>query len=149
MVFLTMLMLKDSSGVIQSSMDGLADAAKVTVPECKKSVKILLSPDGGDTSKVEGGRRIREVPGGWQIVNHDLYRFSTEAKREFWRAQKAEQRALEEEKKAKREKKRVVNNPTPEEQLYDKAHKNGDEKRCDEIVTESLPDHVKFGTNPP
>lgn len=95
LVFLTLLMLKNVDGIIQSSVVGLADAAKVTDDEAREALRVLLSPDPNDTSKVEQGRRIREVPGGWQIVNADLYRFSTEAKRLFWAQQKAEQRAAE------------------------------------------------------
>ncbi len=93
LVFVTLMMMKDSDGIVQSSVVGLANRARVTMAECKAALKVLLSPDKDDTSKVDNGRRIREVPGGWQLVNHDLYRFSTEAKREFWRTQKAEQRA--------------------------------------------------------
>lgn len=95
LVWITLLAMKDSGGVVQASVVGLADAAKVTAAECREAIRVLMSPDPDDTSKVEEGRRIREVPGGWQIINHDLYRFSTEAKREMWRQQKAEQRALE------------------------------------------------------
>ncbi len=86
-------MLKNSAGIILSSIPGLAHASKLTVSECEESLQKLLSKDNFDSSGVEGGIRIRVVPGGWQVVNHDLYRFSTEAKREFWRQQKAEQRA--------------------------------------------------------
>jgi len=93
LVWITMLAMKDANGIIHASVVGLADAAKVTVEECKEALRIFLSPDPDDTSKIEEGRRIRVVPGGWQIINHDLYRFSTDAKREFWRQQKAEQRA--------------------------------------------------------
>lgn len=92
LVWITMLAMKNVDGVVQASVVGLADRAKVSPDECRAALKVLLSPDPNDTSKVEGGRRIREVPGGWQVVNHDLYRFSTEAKREFWRQTKAEQR---------------------------------------------------------
>jgi hypothetical protein len=92
-LFFTMLMLKDHDGVVLSSVPGLAHASKLTVAEVEESLKQLLSKDQHDSSGVEGGIRIRVVPGGWQVVNHDLYRFSTEAKREFWRQQKAEQRA--------------------------------------------------------
>lgn len=92
LVWITMLAMKDSEGKIQASVVGLADRAKVTLDECKQALKIFLSPDPDDTSKVEDGIRIREIPGGWQVINHDLYRFSTEAKREFWRQSKAEQR---------------------------------------------------------
>jgi hypothetical protein len=84
-VWIALLALKDKDGVIQSSLIGLADAAKVTVEECSAALETLMSPDLNDTSGVEEGRRIRKVQGGWQIINNDLYRFSTEAKREFWR----------------------------------------------------------------
>lgn len=93
LVWITMLAMKDANGIVQASVVGLADRAKVTTEECRAALGVFLSPDPDDTSKVEGGRRIREVPGGWQIINHDHYRFSTEARREFWRVQKAEQRA--------------------------------------------------------
>jgi hypothetical protein len=93
LVWITLLAMKDKAGKVYSSAVGLADRAKVTPDECRESLAILLSPDPNDTSKVEEGRRIREIPGGWEVVNHDLYRFSTEEKREFWRATKAEERA--------------------------------------------------------
>jgi hypothetical protein len=92
LVWITILAMKDKDGIIQASVVGLADRAKVAPDECRAALKVLLSPDPDDTSKVEEGRRIREIPGGWQVVNHDLYRFSTEAKREFWRQQKEDQR---------------------------------------------------------
>ena len=92
LVWVTMLMMKDSDGLVMASKVGLADRAKVSEKECLEALRVLLSPDPDDTSKVEEGRRIREVPGGWKIVNHDFYRFSTEAKRLFWRETKAAQR---------------------------------------------------------
>lgn len=100
LVWITMLAMKDRNGEIQSSVIGLANRAKVTHEECKAALKILLAPDPDDTSKVEDGRRIREIPGGWEIINHDLYRFSSEEQREFWRRQKAEQRAKKKQQKA-------------------------------------------------
>ena len=99
LVWIALMALRDSKGVIQASMVGLADAAKVSPDECRKAIKTLTSPDKDDTSGIEEGRRLREIPGGWEIVNHDLYRFSTEAKREFWRTDKAERRAVKAEKK--------------------------------------------------
>lgn len=92
LVWIAILAMKDKDGKIQSSVVGLADRAKVRPEECRAALKVLLSPDPDDTSKVDDGRRIREIPGGWVVVNHDLYRFSTEAKREFWRQQKEDQR---------------------------------------------------------
>lgn len=93
LVWIALLVMKDRDGIVQSSVVGLADRAKVSLPECREALRVLLSPDPDDTSKVMEGRRIVEVPGGWSIVNHDAYRFSTEAKRQYWRDQKAKSRA--------------------------------------------------------
>lgn len=93
LVWMTLLMMKDSEGLIHASKVGLADRARVTDSECDEALRVLTSADPNDTSKIDDGRRIREIAGGWQVVNHDLYRFSTEAKREFWRKDKADQRA--------------------------------------------------------
>lgn len=100
LVWITLLAMKDKDGVIQASEIGLADRAKVTPGECREALRVLASPDPNDSSKVEQGRRIREIPGGWQIINHDLYRFSTEARRLMWRETKAAQRAVAKPKRA-------------------------------------------------
>lgn len=138
LVWITLLAMKDSSGVVQASVVGLADRAKVSPAECRKALEVLLAPDLNDTSKVEGGRRIREIPGGWEIINHDLYRFSTEAKREMWRREKAQQRAraaLEEGKKqARRRKSQGQLNNEARERRFDRAVGDGDEGRADRIV---------------
>jgi hypothetical protein len=92
-VWITLLALKDKDGMVQSSVVGLAYTAKVSLAECEAALLVLSSPDKNDTSKVDEGRRIREVKGGWQIINHELYQFSTEEKREYWRQKKAAERA--------------------------------------------------------
>ena len=135
LVWITMLAMKGSDGVIQASLVGLADRAKVSVEECRRALKVLLSPDEHDTSKVEGGRRIREVPGGWQIVNNDLYRFSTEAKREFWRAQKAEQRAAAlKPRKESAKAKSIRLREDARERAFVKAEESGDMERAGRIA---------------
>ena len=132
LVWFTLLMLKNSEGIIQASLVGLADAAKVTLDECKEAVRVLSSPDEDDTSKVQEGRRILEIPGGWQIVNHDLYRFSTEAKREFWKAQKAEQREKEaHQKKRKPRNKNHKQGASPEEKAYVQKFEDEGEEAAD------------------
>jgi hypothetical protein len=92
LLFLTLMMMKDAEGVVRSSFIGLVDAAKLTTEETKEALAALMAPDKNDSSKVMEGRRVVDVPGGWKVVNHEMYQFSTEAKRLFWRAQKAAQR---------------------------------------------------------
>lgn len=93
LVWVTMLAMKDQEGNVYASKVGLADRAKVSYEECMEALRVFLAPDPDDTSGVDEGRRIKEIPGGWHIVNHDLYRFSTAAKRELWREHQAEYRA--------------------------------------------------------
>lgn len=150
LLWLTMLMMKDSEGVVKASVVGLADRAKITVGECRESLKVLMSPDPEDTSKVAEGRRILEVPGGWQVINHDMYRFSTEAKREFWRATKAEQRKSAGvtggsggARPGSGRKKRVASGkPLTNEQAAIKALERGDQKEY-----ERLSEPVSTGTS--
>jgi hypothetical protein len=141
LVWITLLCLKDSNGQVQSSVVGLADDAKVSLDECKQALQILMAPDPDDTSKVEEGRRIREITGGWEVVNHDMYRFSTDEKREFWRQQKAEQRAKKTGKngwKGKPENPIVTANRT-RERRYVKLEGDGDQDGADKVAAENLP----------
>jgi hypothetical protein len=136
LVWVTMLMMKDSDGVIQASKVGLADRAKVSERECLEALRILTSPDPNDTSGVEGGRRVQEIPGGWQIVNHDRYRFSTEAKREVWRQQKAQQRERERLQASRKKGLPGVGKPLHGEVAAVKALEGGDEVEFDRIAAE-------------
>lgn len=134
LTWIAILAMKNSEGIVYASIVGLADRAKVTVDECKAALLFFLSPDPDDTSKVDDGRRLREVPGGWQVINHDLYRFSTEAKREFWRQTKAAQRAQEKETKAKRAKKIKRGLPLPGEAAHERAVNEGREEDAQHIA---------------
>ncbi len=99
LVWITMLAMKDANGLVRAAKVALAYRARVSVDECDRALGVLLAPDPQSMTPDNEGRRIKEVPGGWQILNNDLYRFSTDAKREFWRQQKADQRAAEDAKK--------------------------------------------------
>ena len=143
LVWITILAMKNSEGQVFSSVIGLADAAKVTLEECRQALAVLLAPDPNDTSKVEEGRRIREIPGGWQVVNHDMYRFSTDEKRAYWAAQKAKQR---------QKKKQKIEPPVSatfmaREERYSEALERGDEAAADAIAAEGLPE--LSDSNPP
>lgn len=140
LVWVALLAMKDSLGVVQASHIGLADRAKVSPGECEAALQVLLSADPDDTSGIEGGRRLRVVPGGWQVINHDLYRFSTEAKREFWRLEKAKQRAVNDARERVKRKKKRKPSDLPGEQAYVAASQNGATvEQLDRIVTKNLP----------
>lgn len=86
-VWITMLAKADRRGVVEAAVPGLADAARVTVPECREAVKVLCSPDPDSRSKEHEGRRIKEIDGGWQILNYSKYRakLSKEERLEYQR----------------------------------------------------------------
>ena len=133
LVWITLLAMKDSNGHVHASLVGLADRAKVSVEECKAALQVFLSPDPNDTSGVEDGVRVRVIPGGWEIVNHDLYRFSTDAKREYWRQAKARERERKGQTKAKHN-----------GAAFSKASAAGaTDEQLDSIVNESLPEKCK------
>lgn len=74
LVWVTMLAMADSDGVVEASVGGLAHAARVERDECEAALQVLLSPDPDDRSGVADGRRIEAVRGGWRLINHRAYR---------------------------------------------------------------------------
>ncbi len=93
-VWITMLAMADKDGMIEGSVPGLADMARVSIEECEEALVILENPDKHSRSKEDEGRRIRTVEGGWWLVNHAKYRakMMSEEKREYWKKQKQKQR---------------------------------------------------------
>lgn len=73
-VWITMLAKCDKYGIIEASLPGLADAAKVSLNECVEALAVLMAPDPHSRTKANEGRRIAEVDGGWRILNHAKYR---------------------------------------------------------------------------
>lgn len=92
LVWITLLAMKDKDGIIQASKKNLAHRARVEPEECERALEILLNPDEETCTQEYEGRRIKEIEGGWLILNHDKYRFSNEAQRAFWAEDKAKQR---------------------------------------------------------
>lgn len=149
LVWLTILMLKDSDGKVMASVIGLADAAKVSVDECKTALEILTSPDPDDTSGKCDGRRLEKIQGGWQVINYEAYQFSTEGKREYWRmkkaaAREAEKKALETLKaKAPKNGKPITGEITAKKLAESGATQEQIDKVSDGCLPESKQDPIK------
>jgi hypothetical protein len=94
LVWITLLVKKDRSQTVKASVPGLAKAAGVSIEECQRALERLGKPDEFSQSKEEDGRRIREVEGGWFIVNGAKYRdaMSADDRREYQRQKQAEYR---------------------------------------------------------
>lgn len=94
-VWITMLALRDRWHTVQASIPGLADAARVTVEQCKEALQILSSPDPDSRSQEDEGRRIKKCEGGWFLINGEKYRnrMSLDERREYNRIKQREYRA--------------------------------------------------------
>ena len=83
-LWITMLAMADKDGMVQASIPGLADAARISVTECEEGLQRLQEPDPYSRTKDNEGRRILAVDGGWALLNYPKYRDlkSEEEKRE-------------------------------------------------------------------
>src|SRR4030095_228087 len=92
LVFITMLALRNRNHQIMASIPGLADAAHVSVDECRQAIAKLLAPDPDSRSKDLDGARIVEVDGGWELVNGEKYRqlMSADERREYLKIKQRE-----------------------------------------------------------
>lgn len=90
-VWITLLAMSDRHGLVECSIPGLADLARVTVDECRNAIDVLSSPDPDSRTKTNEGRRIEAVDGvGFLIINYETHRqkMSAEERREY-KARKA------------------------------------------------------------
>lgn len=83
-VWVTMLAMTDQYGVVECSVPGLADAARVNLQQCIEAIERLSAPDPYSRCPDYDGRRIEKIDGGFQILNYEYYRrkASEEEKRE-------------------------------------------------------------------
>jgi hypothetical protein len=93
-VWITMLAMANKLGIVEASIPGLADMARVTIPEVERALECLEGPDRYSRTKDHEGRRIRAVDGGWLVLNHAKYRakMNADERREYFRVAKQEQR---------------------------------------------------------
>lgn len=73
-VWITMLAMANRHGDVLASVPGLADAARVTLEQCRDALTRLAAPDPDSRTKTHEGRRITDVDGGWRLLNYEKYR---------------------------------------------------------------------------
>lgn len=101
-VWITMLAMADQHGRIHASLPGLARRSVVTLEEAERAVTKLLAPDPYSRTKEHEGRRIVEIDGGWQLLNHGKYRAllsdeeTKRRKREWWQKNRGKDAARQE-----------------------------------------------------
>lgn len=90
-VWVAMLATKDKDGFVRGTLQSLSRLANVSVEHTEEALALFLAPDPESRTTDHEGRRIEEVPGGWFVLNHNLYRGSGTT--EYWAEAKRKQRA--------------------------------------------------------
>jgi hypothetical protein len=93
-LWITMLAMADQYGLVEASVPGLADRARLTIEATREALATLMGPDPDSRTKDDDGRRIAVIDGGWRLTNYDKHRErrSPEERREQNRLAKEAQR---------------------------------------------------------
>lgn len=124
-VWITMLAMADHAGRVWGSVPGLANRARVSIPEAQAALETFFSPDQYSRTPDHDGRRIEAIDGGWRLLNHAKYRgirdeeSIKESKRKY-----AERRRAEE--KEKVEKSRTASNSVDRDRANAEADTEAD-----------------------
>lgn len=74
-VWALLLASADRAGISEWTAPAMAGLMRISEERVDRALEILSSPDPRSKSKREEGRRIiKDVGGGWFVVNHDIYR---------------------------------------------------------------------------
>ncbi len=79
-MWIAMLAMADAKGHVDGSLPGMASLCRITIPEAEASLVRLLAPDPYSRTPDHDGRRLIVAPGGWLIVNYELYRNQSQSK---------------------------------------------------------------------
>jgi hypothetical protein len=77
-LWMIMLSQADRDGIVRGSVPGLARIANISLADCEDSLNRFMSPDRYSRTQDDEGRRIRQVDGGWLLINHGKYSGSRE-----------------------------------------------------------------------
>jgi len=73
-VWITMLAVKDADGYVRGTPSSLQRMSNVGMEHVHKALQIFEADDLASHTPDHDGKRIESVPGGWVILNHDLYK---------------------------------------------------------------------------
>lgn len=97
-VFMDLLVLADSDGVVDMTHDAIARRTNVPIEIIRPAIAALCAPDADSRTPEHDGRRLLPIDTkrgwGWQIVNYQHYRKirDEEARREYFRDYRRDER---------------------------------------------------------
>lgn len=69
-MYVTMMALANHTGIVWGTIPGLANVARMTIPEAQEAIRELLTPDPYANEWEPDKSVLREIQGGWLIVSH-------------------------------------------------------------------------------
>lgn len=95
-LWIAMLAMADAKGHVDGAVPGLARLLGCSIPEAEASLDRLCAPDSYSRTPEHEGRRLVREPGGWFVVNYELYRNQSQTKdgsrAEYFRTYRARRR---------------------------------------------------------
>lgn len=73
-IWIAMLAQSNADGIVEGSIPGFANLARVTTEQMRFAVDKLSAPDPYSRTPDYEGRRIETIEGGWRILNYGAYR---------------------------------------------------------------------------
>ena len=73
-IWITILAMADANGMVEASIIGISDRARISLPDTESALNKFMGPDPYSTNPENNGRRIERVTGGFQILNYQIYR---------------------------------------------------------------------------
>jgi hypothetical protein len=73
-VWIAMIATKDQNGYVRGDPRTIARMANVSLESTEKALALFQEPDPSSHTPDNEGRRIAAAPGGWIVLNHELYR---------------------------------------------------------------------------
>ena len=81
-VWIAMLATKDAVGYVRGDAQTIARIANVSLESAALALDRFQQPDPSSHTPDNEGRRIAPAPGGWVVLNHDIYRAKDDVYRE-------------------------------------------------------------------
>ena len=72
--WITLLVMADANGFVESSVPGIVHRANVPLKSCRRALERLEAPDPDSKDPDHEGRRIERVAGGFVVLNYRKYR---------------------------------------------------------------------------
>jgi hypothetical protein len=73
-VWIAMIATKDENGYVRGDSRTISRMANVDLKDAEEALEKFQAPDPTSHTQDNDGRRIAPAPGGWIILNHELYR---------------------------------------------------------------------------